>query len=259
MAMNKNNIATDVSSYIQQFPASIQNRLQQLRKTIKAAAPKAEEIISYGMPAYKYNGVLVYFAGYKNHIGFYGTPSGHEAFEKELAVYKTGKGSVQFPPDKPLPLAVITKIVKFRVKQNEEKLKAKPVNKKAAKKITAAKPSAKDQVNTWMNNLEAPVKKEVDAVRNIIKAASKKLCERIKWNAPSYYYKDDILTFGPYKTHKLLLIFHHPAVVKIESKLLEGNYKDRRLVHFKDKADAEKNKKELARIINAIIKTIETK
>ena len=94
-------------------------------------------------------------------------------------------------------------------------------------------------------------------MRKIIKAANGKLSERIKWNAPSYYYKDDIVTFGPYKTHKLLLVFHHPAVVKITSALLEGDYKDRRLVHFKDRADAEKNKNELSRIINEIIKQID--
>ncbi|MEI9810903.1 MAG: hypothetical protein WDO16_25175 [Bacteroidota bacterium] len=81
----------------------------------------------------------------------------------------------------------------------------------------------------------------------------------MKWNAPSYYYKEDIVTFGPYKTHKLLLVFHHPFVVKIKSPLLEGNYKDRRLVYFKNKAEAEKNKKELSRIINEIIKLVDKK
>jgi hypothetical protein len=94
-------------------------------------------------------------------------------------------------------------------------------------------------------------------VRKIIRAANPKLSERIKWNAPSYYYKEDILTFGPYRTHKLLLVFHHPAVVEIISGLLEGNYKDRRLVHFKDRTDAEKNKQELSRIINEIIRQID--
>lgn len=94
-----------------------------MRRQIKAAAPKAEESISYGMPAYKLNGVLVYFAGYKNHIGFYATPTGHEAFKKELSAYKEGKGSVQFPLDEPLPLDLVSRIVKFRVKENEAKKK----------------------------------------------------------------------------------------------------------------------------------------
>lgn len=251
MAMNKNKAAKNVDEYIAQFPPDVKAALESLRKTIKAAAPKAEELISYMMPAYKLNGVLVYFAGYNNHIGFYGTPSGHEAFAKELSGYKSGKGSVQFPLNKPLPLKLISKIVKFRVAQNEEKA--------AAKKPAVVKPTDEELVNDWTNKLEPAAKKEIDSVRKIIKAASSKLCERIKWNAPSYFYKDDILTFGPYKTHKLLLVFHHPAVVKIKSKLLSGNYKDRRLVYFKDKTDAEKNKNELARIINEIIKMIDIK
>lgn len=86
--------------------------------------PDAEESISYGMPAYKLNGkALVYFAAFKNHIGFYATPSGHSEFTMELSKYKQGKGSVQFPLDKPLPSGLITKIVKFRVKENLQKQK----------------------------------------------------------------------------------------------------------------------------------------
>lgn len=109
-----------VDEYISSFPASTQKLLKQMRATIKKAAPKAEEDISYGMPAYKYNGKrLVYFAGYKNHIGFYATPTGHSAFAKELSKYKEGKGSVQFPIDAPLPLELVTEIVKFRVQENE--------------------------------------------------------------------------------------------------------------------------------------------
>jgi len=117
--------AVDVDAYIAEFPQPVQQLLQQLRKTIKAAAPKATEVISYGMPGYQLHGMLVYFAGYKNHIGFYAAPTGHEAFKKELSVYKTGKGSVQFPLDKPLPLKLVTKIVKYRVKHNGEKVALK--------------------------------------------------------------------------------------------------------------------------------------
>ncbi len=87
-----------------------------------------------------------------------------------------------------------------------------------------------EQVNAYMSNLKPEVKSEIEAVRKIIKNASPKLNERIKWNAPSYYYLQDILTFGPYKKEKILLVFHHPYVVKIKSPLLEGDYKDRRLL-----------------------------
>jgi uncharacterized protein YdhG (YjbR/CyaY superfamily) len=112
-----------VDEYIKTFPKKTQKYLKQMRTAIKKAAPKAEEGIGYKMPAYKYNGVLVYFAGYAKHIGFYATPTGHKEFKKELSIYKEGKGSVQFPLDEPLPIALITKIVKFRVKENLAKTK----------------------------------------------------------------------------------------------------------------------------------------
>lgn len=110
----------DVDKYIAGFPPATQNVLEQIRSTIKKAAPEAEEVISYQMPAYKCNGMLVYFAAYKNHIGFYPTPSGIESFKNELSIYKGAKGSVQFPLEDPLPVNLITRIVAFRVKENRE-------------------------------------------------------------------------------------------------------------------------------------------
>jgi uncharacterized protein YdhG (YjbR/CyaY superfamily) len=116
----------DIDEYIAGFPKGTQNNLERIRATVKKAAPKAEESISYGMPAFKTNGKpLVYFAAFKNHIGFYATPTGHSEFEKELSKYKKGKGSVQFPLDKPMPFNLITKIVKFRVKGNLQRAKMK--------------------------------------------------------------------------------------------------------------------------------------
>ena len=115
----------DVDSYIATFPTHTQLLLETMRTVIRKAAPKAEEIISYKMPAYKLGTMLVFFAGYKNHIGFYPSGSGIEAFKKELSVYKGAKGSVQFPIDKPLPIGLITKIVKLRVRENMEKIKLK--------------------------------------------------------------------------------------------------------------------------------------
>ncbi len=101
----------DVDAYIAQFPASTKIILKQVRETILNAAPKAEESISYGMPAYKIHGKpLVYFAGYEKHIGFYATPTGHEAFKKDLAAYKQGKGSVQFPLNEKIPFSLIKKM-----------------------------------------------------------------------------------------------------------------------------------------------------
>ena len=111
----------NIDEYIGGFPKETQKLLKQLWVTVKKAAPKSTEVISYGMPAFKLNGMLVWFAAHTNHIGFYPKPSGIEMFKKELSAYKSTKGAVQFPIGKPLPLALITRIVKFRVKENLEK------------------------------------------------------------------------------------------------------------------------------------------
>jgi uncharacterized protein YdhG (YjbR/CyaY superfamily) len=113
-----------VDEYIQDFPNNVQKILEQIRKIIKEKAPDASEGINYGMPGYKTHGKpLVYFAGYEKHIGFYATPTGHEKFAEELSNYKQGKGSVQFPLDKPIPFDLIARIVEFRVKENAVKSK----------------------------------------------------------------------------------------------------------------------------------------
>jgi uncharacterized protein YdhG (YjbR/CyaY superfamily) len=112
---------SSIDDYIANFPIKVQKLLKELRKAVKAAAPGAEECISYQMPAFRLNGILVYFAGYKNHIGFYPTGKGISAFKKELGDYKTSKGTVQFPLDKPLPLDLIRKIVQLRVSENAKK------------------------------------------------------------------------------------------------------------------------------------------
>lgn len=107
-----------VDEYIASFPKSTQEILKKIRKTVKMKASGAIEVINYGMPAYKLNGKpLVYFGGYKNHIGFYATPSGHASFQKELANYKQGKGSVQFPLDQIIPYDLIGQMVEFRVEE----------------------------------------------------------------------------------------------------------------------------------------------
>jgi uncharacterized protein YdhG (YjbR/CyaY superfamily) len=108
----------NIDEYIETFPKEIQEKLEKVRQTIRETAPEAEEAISYQMPTFKLNGNLVHFAGYEHHIGFYPIPTGMEAFKDELSQYKTGKGSVQFPLDQPLPLDLIRRIVEFRVKEN---------------------------------------------------------------------------------------------------------------------------------------------
>ena len=115
----------DIDTYIASFPAETQKLLKQIRETIREAAPDAEEKMGYGIPTFTLQGNLVHFASFKNHIGFYPAPSGIVAFRKELVAYKNSKGAVQFPIDKAIPFGLIAKIVKFRVKENLAKAKAK--------------------------------------------------------------------------------------------------------------------------------------
>ncbi len=111
----------NIDQYIANFPAATQKLLQQVRETIHLAVPDAKEVISYGMSAFKQKGVLVYFAGYAKHIGFYPTGSGIEAFKDEFGDYKWSKGAVQFPIDQPMPLDLITRITKFKAERDLEK------------------------------------------------------------------------------------------------------------------------------------------
>lgn len=131
-----------VEQYITAFPKNVQKRLRQVQQTIIQTAPDAVETLSYAMPAYKINGrPLVYFAGYKSHVGFYATPTGHEAFAHELSNYKQGKGSVQFPVDEPLPLDLIKRIVQYRLKE------------------TVTKTSKKAEPETLFGGLSAPAQR----------------------------------------------------------------------------------------------------
>lgn len=113
----------NIDEYIRQFPAEIQDILQEIRKIVRETAPEATEKISYQMPTFFMNGNLVHFAAFKNHIGFYPTPTGTEQFKNELSVYKGAKGSVQFPLNQPMPYELIRKIVEFRVVENSSKSK----------------------------------------------------------------------------------------------------------------------------------------
>lgn len=111
----------NIDEYIAGFPPDVQKHLEQIRETVQQAAPEAEETIKYNMPTFTLKGNLVYFAAYKNHIGFYPVPSGNKELEKEFSPYKTsGKGTIQFPLDKPMPLDLVTRIVKYRVAINLE-------------------------------------------------------------------------------------------------------------------------------------------
>ncbi len=115
----------NIDEYIAGFPEDVRRILEKLRMTIREAAPDAEEAIKYRMPTFTLNGNLVHFAAFKNHIGFYPAPRGIEEFKDELSVYKGAKGSVQFPLDRPVPFELVSRIVKFRVRNQLEKSEAK--------------------------------------------------------------------------------------------------------------------------------------
>jgi uncharacterized protein YdhG (YjbR/CyaY superfamily) len=124
------NAITSIDAYIAGFPPDIQERLRALRATIHAAAPEAEERIAYQMPTFALHGNLVHFAAFKNHIGFYPTPSGIEAFAEDLARYPASKGAIRFPLDEPLPLDLVRRIVEHRVAENRSKAESKRKGKK---------------------------------------------------------------------------------------------------------------------------------
>jgi uncharacterized protein YdhG (YjbR/CyaY superfamily) len=113
--------ARNVEEYIANAPKEIQGRLRQMRACIRSAAPGAKEELKWGMPAYSYNRILVMFAAFKHHIGFFPTAGAVAAFPKDLSKFKTGKGSIQFPHDEPLPLSLIRRITEFRARENKEK------------------------------------------------------------------------------------------------------------------------------------------
>lgn len=118
--MEKTDFKT-IDEYIGTFPEEDQIVLQKIRETIKKAAPEAKEVISYQMPTFRQNGILVHFAAFSQHYSLFPTPSAVEVFSKKLTAYETSKGTIKFPKDKPIPHNLITEIVKFRVQENQKK------------------------------------------------------------------------------------------------------------------------------------------
>ena len=135
--------ATTVDAYIADFPPEIRKRLEKVRATIRKAAPQAEEVISYRIPAYRLEGALIYFAGFAQHIGMYPAPRSSAEFHDELAAYAGGKGTVQFPHDKPLPLDLIRRIVSFRVADNLARAAARKTAKGRKKSVPKKTPARK--------------------------------------------------------------------------------------------------------------------
>jgi uncharacterized protein YdhG (YjbR/CyaY superfamily) len=245
-----------INAYISSFPKETQAILEQVRKTIKKAAPKAEETISYAIPTFKLNDKpLVYFAAFKKHIGFYATPTGHEVFKEALSTYKQGKGSVQFPLDKPMPLKLIATIVKFRIAEN--KLKA-----------TKKENGGQQTVQQFLNELQHPLKKEIVYLRKIILAANKNLTENIKWNGPNFCLDaEDRITMRIFPPKQIQLIFHRGAkvlaqpknkLIKDDSDILVWKTNDRAVATFLSVTDIRTKGYILNKIINEWIKNAKT-
>tara|TARA_R110002020_G_scaffold122487_2_gene277837 strand:- start:20476 stop:21051 length:576 start_codon:yes stop_codon:yes gene_type:complete len=133
---------SDIDSYIASFPADVREKLQKIRETVQKAAPGASEKISYAMPTFILDGNLVHFAAFKNHIGWYPTPSAILEFQEELSGYRNAKGSVQFPLDRPVPVKLISKMVRFRVEENLQK--------------ALARKKGKSLIKPWQSELSAP-------------------------------------------------------------------------------------------------------
>src|SRR5688572_23030851 len=154
----------DINEYIAGFPPATQKRLKQVRAAIKKTAPGADEMISYGIAAFKLNNYqLVYFAGFNNHIGLYPVPVNSDVFARELSAYKTGKGSVQFPHDKPLPLDLISRIVAFRKKENEEKSKTKKTA--LIKQTNKVKKVEDEKIQAYLEKQDEIKRDEINMIR----------------------------------------------------------------------------------------------
>lgn len=163
--ISQHKTAQNIDEYIAGFPIEVQQVLQQLRKAIRKAAPEAQEKISYAIPAFTMNNrPIAYFAGYKKHIGFYPAPRQVPLFKEELSHYKGGKGTIQFPLDQPLPLDLVTRIIKFRINENQQKIK---------------KPSLDSQDN-FLSLLSAPAQralknKNITTLRQLSKCTEKEI------------------------------------------------------------------------------------
>lgn len=257
--------SAEVDNYIAGFPESVQEALQQIRATVKNAAPEADEIMNYGIPTLSLAGNLVHFAGYKNHIGFYPAPSGIVAFRDELSVYKGAKGSVQFPLDQPLPLELVSRITKFRVVENLEKAALKKVKKNTGK----ARLSDEEQVTEHIQKLAPELVSSVEAIRRIILDTNPEIGERIKWNNPSFYYTGEMQPFDSkeykreiavFNLHKgnIMLVFTTGAKVGDTTGLLTGDYEDgRRIAVFKNLDDVRAKESDLRKVVERWLELVD--
>ena len=201
-----------IDDYLAELSADKRAALQKLRQTIKAAAPKAEECISYRLPAFRLNGMLVGFGATTNHCAFYLMSSTTvEAFKKELKNFDTSKGTIRFQFDEPLPATLVRKLVNSRLAENasvrEKAGKAAAAPKKRVQVSAASSPQTNPDVIAFISDLDHPLKREIKLVREIILGVSPEIREAIKWNAPSFRTTDFFATFFLRANDQVQLIF----------------------------------------------------
>lgn len=254
--------AKTVEAYFEALPPKQRATLTKFRKTIRSLIPKAEEVISYQIPTFKINGTgIIAIAAFAKHYSLFPMSSALlKEFAEELDDFEISTGTIRIPYDKSIPTSLVKKIVEGRLKEISKKAAEKKNGKTPAPvKVKGAKPTDAEKVEMHMRKLKHPLKPEMEAVRSIIRNANSKIEERIKWNAPSYYYKEDLVTFNAWAQQQVHLVFHHPVIVRIKSAILEGDYPTRRMTYFQDMAEVKAKKKELERIINELVKFMDSK
>lgn len=242
--------------------------LIKIMKKVTGEKPKmwGPSIIGFGSYHYKYESghegemCLVGFSPRAGKISLYvkaGSEKAKPLLEK-LGKHKAATGCVYIKKLEDVNVPVLEKIVALSV---SELKKEYPDQSSKTDKSKSIKPKSSDtaQIETYISKVAPALKDSVETLRKIIKGSDKRINERFKWNAPSYYFNEDLVTFGPIKNGRLLLVFHHPLIEKIKSPLLEGEYKGRRLMYFDDLKAIRSSKKELHRILGELVKGIERK
>jgi uncharacterized protein YdhG (YjbR/CyaY superfamily) len=260
---------TTVDAYLKDLPKDQRAALEGLRKQIKALAPKAVEVISYGVPVFKLDGhPLVSIGAASKHCAFYVmSTTAMKPFTAELKPFKQGKGSIQFTPDAPIPATLVKALVRERIAENMLRWgsKATPrVARKAAPAGTKKPVEGRTVVDALLASLDHPQKDVVEAVRAAIMKADKRMLERVKWNAPSFFHRDaagketDFAAFNLRAKGFVQLILLFPNGITADpTRLMQGDWKDRREARFTDRKDAESKKAALTKVVKAWLEIIE--
>ncbi|MCK6570188.1 DUF1801 domain-containing protein [Myxococcota bacterium] len=270
-------IPKTIDEYLARLPATQRAALERLRAMIRAAAPRAEECISYQLPTFKQDGMLVSFGAWKEHCALYGLSARlHGAFEKELARYDKSKGTIRFAPDAPLPASLVKKLVRARLAENAARVAARAADRSpkpaaagtraAARASAASRPNStptrrkaarparragnvsatNGDVDVFLNELRHPLKHEIELVRAALLASSPTVREEVKWNAPSFKARTHFATFHLRAKRGFQLVLHRGATTKAPTErlpiddptgLLAWRATDRALVTFDDAAD----------------------